>query len=117
MWTALVRRGLGSVAGLQLLGRWMAAAPAELAGLEGRKGAFAAGADADIVVFDPDAEWTVAKRHLHFRHKLSPYLGAQLHGQVQETWLRGVPVYTRCGPVVNEEWFVGDPRGKELARL
>jgi allantoinase len=117
MWTALVRRGLGSVAGLQLLGRWMAAAPAELAGLEGRKGAFAAGADADIVVFDPDAEWTVAKRHLHFRHKLSPYLGAQLRGQVQETWLRGAPVYTRCGPVVNEECFVGNPRGKELARL
>lgn len=117
MWTALVRRGLGSVVGLQLLGKWMAATPARLAGLEERKGGFAAGADADIVVFDPDAEWTVARRHLHFRHKLSPYLGAQLHGQVHETWLRGAPVYTRCGPVVNEECFAGDVRGRELVRL
>jgi allantoinase len=116
MWTALVRRGLGSGAGLQLLGNWMAAAPARLAGLEGRKGTLAAGADADIVVFDPDADWTVAKRHLHFRHKLSPYLGVRLRGQVQETWLRGAPVYTRCSPVVSEECFDGDPRGRELIR-
>ena len=116
MWTALVRRGLGSGAGLQLLGKWMAAAPARLAGLEGRKGTLAAGADADLVVFDPDVEWTVAKRHLHFRHKLSPYLGVQLRGQVQETWLRGAPVYTRCSPVVSEECFNGGPRGRELIR-
>ena len=65
----------------------MAAAPARLAGLAGRKGALAAGADADFVVFDPDAEWTVSPEHLHFRHKLSPYLGAQLEGRVLETWL------------------------------
>ncbi len=117
MWTAMVRRGLGSVASLQLLGKWMAATPARLAGLEGRKGAFTTGADADIVVFDPDAEWTVARRHLQFRHKLSPYLGAQFRGQVQETWLRGMPVYTRCAPIVHEECFVGDPRGRELVRL
>jgi allantoinase len=94
----------------------MAAAPARLAGLEGRKGTLAPGADADIVVFDPDAEWTAAKRHLHFRHKLSPYLGVRLRGQVQETWLRGAPVYTRCSPVVSEECFAGDPRGRELIR-
>jgi allantoinase len=117
MWTALVRRGLGSVAGLQLLGKWMSAAPARLAGLEGCKGALATGADADIVVFDPDAEWTVAKRHLHFRHKLSPYLGTQVRGQVQETWLRGAPVYTRCAPVIREECFAAVTRGRELVHL
>ena len=63
------------------------------AGAAGRtrrtKRALAAGADADFVVFDPDAEWTVARNDLHFRHKLSPYLGAELHGRVLETWLRG----------------------------
>jgi allantoinase len=116
MWTAMVRRGLGSGAGLENLGRWMSAFPAKLAGLAEHKGAFTAGADADIVVFDPDAEWTVAARHLHFRHKLSPYLGADLRGQVLETWLRGTPVYSRCAPVVTEECFVGDARGRELIR-
>jgi allantoinase len=109
MWTALERRGTGSKAGMEQLAAWMAAAPARLAGLTGRKGALAAGADADLVVFDPDAAWTVAADHLHFRHKFSPYLGAELHGRVLETWLRGEQVFGRDG-------FAGLPRGKELVR-
>jgi allantoinase len=133
MWTAMVRRGLGSRAGIEQLGRWMASRPAQLAGLQAHKGAFTVGADADIVIFDPDAEWTVAPEHLHFRHKLSPYLGAKLRGLVQETWLRGAPVYTRSMPPASPglpgvprpgsawagsdpEYFVGHPRGQELIR-
>jgi allantoinase len=117
MWTAMVRRGLGSRAGLEQLGRWMAAVPARLAGLESHKGAFTAGSDADIVVFDPDRQWTVSPASLHFRHKLSPYMDADLRGQVQETWLRGEPVYRRSGAADNGESFIGDPRGRELVRL
>jgi allantoinase len=116
MWTAMVRRGLGSSAGLESLGEWMAATPARLAGLTGQKGSFAAGADADIVVFDPDAEWTVARESLHFRHKLSPYLGAELRGQVLETWLRGTPVYSRSAAALGEDQFPGSVRGRELVR-
>jgi allantoinase len=105
LWTAMARRGIG----IEKLGQWMAAAPAGLAGLTGRKGTLAAGADADFVVFNPDAEWTVTEKHLHFRHKLSPYLGADLQGQVLETWLRGEQVYDAIH-------FVGNARGKELVR-
>ena len=95
---------------MERIGEWMAAAPARLAGWQGRKGALAAGADADIVVFDPDAEWTVTPEDLHFRHKLSPYLGAELRGRVLETWLRGEQRF-RSGTS-----FIGEPRGRELVR-
>jgi allantoinase len=115
MWTAMVRRGLGSGAGLEHLGQWMAAMPAKLAGLAGRKGQFKEGADADIAVFDPDFDWTVEEQHLHFRHKLSPYLGAELKGRVLETWLRGAPVFG-SNPPADEANFAAAARGQELVR-
>ena len=34
---------------------------------------------------------------LHFRHKLSPYLGAKLRGRVLETWLRGEQIFAAGG--------------------
>ena len=77
--------------------KWLATKPARLAGLTGQKGALAAGYDADLVVFDPEAEWTVTEDDLHFRHKLSPYLGAKLRGRVLETYLRGECIYWARG--------------------
>ncbi|MGA3011928.1 MAG: allantoinase AllB [Terracidiphilus sp.] len=109
LWTGMARRGLG----LEWIGTWMATAPARLVGLAGQKGALAAGADADIVVFDPDAVWTVAPESLHFRHKLSPYIGVGLQGRVLETWLRGELVFSLED---NKDGFVGSPRGRELVR-
>ena len=104
-WTAMQRRGWK----LERIAEWMAAAPARLAGLARSKGAIAPGADADFVVFDPEAKWTVTPDDLHFRHKLSPYLGAELRGRVLETWLRGQPVF-RVGEIA------GDARGREQVR-
>jgi allantoinase len=109
MWTALERRGVGLHAGMKRIGAWMGAATAELAGLSGRKGALAAGADADFVVFDPEATWTVGTENLLFRHKLSPYLGAELRGRVLQTWLRGEKIFDGGS-------FAGLPNGKELVR-
>lgn len=103
MWTAMSRRGIA----MEKIGVWMCAAPARLAGLSGRKGTFAVGADADFSVFDPDAKWTVTVDDLHFRHKLSPYLGAELRGRVMEAWLRGERVY-------GDGQFNGPPSGREL---
>jgi allantoinase len=107
MSTALAQRGFDVEESMKRVAAWMAAGPARLAGLTGRKGALTGGADADFVVFDPDVAWTVDERDLHFRHKLSPYLGAELRGRVMETWLRGEQVF--CAGE-----FVGEPHGREL---
>jgi allantoinase len=105
MWTGMQQRGIG----IEQIGVWMAATPAKLAGIESRKGALKAGADADIVVFDPEAERTVTEDDLRFRHKLSPYLGAKLRGCIRETWLRGERIFA-------EGQITSEPRGRELVR-
>jgi allantoinase len=109
MWTGLERRGVELKEGMERVAKWMCTGPARLAGLTGKKGVLAPGADADFAVFDPDAAWTVAPEQLHFRHKLTPYLGAELHGCVLQTWLRGEPVFSA-------DSFIGQPRGKEQVR-
>ena len=116
MWTAMMRRGLGSSAAMEHLVDWMSTAPARLAGFSGQKGGFHAGADADIVIFDPDTEWTIGDDQVHFRHKVSPYLGARVRGQVMETWLRGTQIFTRSAQLNGDDQFIGEPRGRELTR-
>ena len=82
-------------------------APARLAGLEGRKGAIAAGSDADLIAFDPDEMWMVDAAKLHQRHQVTPYAGRTLQGRVVATWLRG-EVVQRDGA------FAGAPRGEAI---
>ena len=72
--------------------RWLCGAPARLAGLD-RKGRIAPGCDADLVIFDPEAEWTVEPVRLRQRHPITPYAGMTLQGKVRQTFLRGVSIY------------------------
>jgi allantoinase len=91
------------------LAGWMSAAPARLAGLHARKGAIAPGFDADLAVFDPDAEFLVEPSRLFHRHGLSPYVGSVLPGVVTQTWLRGEKVFEAGG-------IIGAPAGRVLLR-
>jgi allantoinase len=85
VWTEARARGLGLVD----VARLMSTAPARLAGLHSRKGRIAAGYDADLVIFDADATFTVEAASLQHRHKLTPYAGRTLHGVVRRTLVRG----------------------------
>jgi allantoinase len=86
--------------------RWMCEQPAALSGLANRKGRLAVGADADFVIFNPDRGWHVTPESLHFRNKVSPYLGEHFTGQVKATFLRGKLIY-------EEGRFPTSPNGQE----
>jgi len=102
MWAEASKRGFG----LMEIARWMAAGPAKLAGFGEQKGKIAVGLDADFVVFDPEAEFVLSEEHLHYRHRVSQYLGRKLKGIVRETYVRGQCVFA------NGE-FPGESHGKE----
>jgi allantoinase len=93
VWTEAARRG----ARLDQLAAWMSAAPARLAGRQRSKGRISAGYDADLVVWDPDAPFTVAADDLYYRHRLSPYVGAALRGRVHRTIVRGHEIFDGHG--------------------
>nr|BFF23811.1 hypothetical protein GCM10025732_17760 [Glycomyces mayteni] len=100
LWTEARTRGHG----LADLAAWTSRGPADFARLH-RKGRIAAGADADLVAFDPEREWTVRAADLHHRHPVTPYDGRRLTGGVAATWLRGKRIDTAAAP-----------RGRQLRR-
>jgi len=102
MWTEASRRGFT----LRDIARWMAEGPARLAGCDASKGRIAAAYDADLVIFEPEAEFAVTPDRLHYRHAVSPYMGERLRGIVKATYLRGKPVFAGGK-------FSGDPIGRE----
>jgi len=89
VWAGASRRGFG----LEQVSRWMASAPAALAGLASRTGSIVPGLEADLVVWDPSVDWTVDRQRLRQRHKLTPYHGRPVRGRVIETYVRGRLVY------------------------
>jgi allantoinase len=89
VWTGASARGIG----LDRVADWLSAAPARLAGFDARKGSIEPGKDADLVIWDPDAEFVVDETRLRQRHKRTPYAGLRLRGRVHQTWARGRLVY------------------------
>jgi allantoinase len=88
VWTEARQRSVT----IEDIARWLSDGPAKLAGLGERKGAIAHGYDADLVVWDPEAAFTVDPTRLSQRHKLTPYAGRRLLGVVRKTLLRGQEV-------------------------
>jgi allantoinase len=94
---------------VERLSDWLSAAPARLVGIADRKGRIAAGFDADLVVWNPEAQWRIDASHLQHRHKLTPYDGESVWGRVQRTYVRGQIVF-------DEGARQNTPRGRLVCR-
>ncbi|XP_031639295.1 probable allantoinase 1 isoform X4 [Contarinia nasturtii] len=85
--------------------RLMCEEPAKLCKFNDRKGKLAKGYDADLCIWNPEAEFTVTPDIIHFRNKSNPYMGKRLKGLVHATIVRGQFAYKRTtGEIFN---FVG----------
>lgn len=90
-WTGAKERGFS----LDDVARLLCNSPADFLGLK-RKGRIAPGCDADLVIWDPEANFVVKEEMIQYRHKLTPYLGQTLQGVVDRTISRG-DVICRAG--------------------
>lgn len=73
--------------------RLSATGPAEVIGLRPRKGAIEVGADADLAIWDLDAEWRIDPDQLFSIHRWTPLAGRTVRGRVRTTIRRGELVY------------------------
>jgi dihydroorotase len=93
--TELVEPGLLTLA--QAVER-MSTTPASILGLDEHGGPVAPGRPANLVVFDPSAQWTVGERPFHSMARNSAFLGRQVRGRVLHSLLRGTFVVREGEP-------------------
>ena len=83
----------GGHLGLPALWRALALNPARLLGLDA--GRLAAGAPADLVLFDPDAPFVLDRATLRSKSKNTPYDLRRMQGRVLRTFVDGREVFAR----------------------
>lgn len=74
---------------LEQMCRYLAENPARLYRLYPRKGVIAPGSDADLVVWDPEAEWTLSEKTQQSAADYCPLEGTRLKGRGEQVYLRG----------------------------
>jgi dihydropyrimidinase len=93
------------------MARVMSENPARIFGLYPRKGAIRVGADADLTIWNPEAEWTIQHaQHLGIAG-FTPYEGWAVRGRAWMTLLRGRTVLNPDGTVEQKPGY-----GRYLAR-
>lgn len=103
IWTEAQKRGFG----IAEIAEWLCRAPARLVGFENKKGSIKVGADADLIIWNPEESLRIESDEIHHRHKLTPYTNLSFSGTVQTTFLRGQKVY-------DAGKFIGKPQGMLL---
>lgn len=89
-YTALVATGL--LTPMQMAEK-MSWNPARVIGIEEERGSIDVGKLADIVIFDPDADYIVDRNEFASKGRNTPYHGKQLKGRVKMTICEGQVVY------------------------
>jgi dihydropyrimidinase len=85
-------------------------APAKMFGLFPKKGTIAVGSDADIVIFDPNAETTISAKTHHMNVDYSAYEGTKIKGVIETVLSRG-------NVIIDKGQYVGKPgEGRFLKR-
>jgi dihydropyrimidinase len=105
IWSELVAKDLIQP---QDMCRMLSFNPARLYGLYPRKGAIRPGADADLVIWDRGAKWTLRASEQHMKADYSPWEGHEITGKPRMVLLGG--------EVAAENGQVSAPRGRYLKR-
>ncbi|WP_020406403.1 allantoinase AllB [Hahella ganghwensis] len=105
IWTEARHRGMN----LETVSHLMSTATADFIGLGHKKGRIAPGYQADLLIFDPETEYEITTDMIKHRHKITPYEGRNVFGEVKQTYLRGQLVY-------DNGQFSQGPMGEPLLR-
>jgi dihydropyrimidinase len=103
----------GVVDGEITLPRWVelcSTTPARMFGLYPKKGTIQPGADADIVLYDPNAKWTISVDNHHMNMDHSAYEGVTIDGHVHTVMSRGRVI------IENETYLGNAGHGQYLRR-
>ena len=84
--------------------------PARLFGLAPQKGSLTPGSDADIVLFDPTARWTMGQETLHMGADWSAYEDIEVTGKIVKVFSRGELI------VDGDECLAEQGRGRYIHR-
>jgi len=80
---------------LPQLAELTAAAPARKFGMYPEKGTLLPGSDADLVLLDPEASWTMGKDTLHMGADWSAYENISVKGRIEKVFSRGELIIDR----------------------
>ncbi len=89
MWTGMKHRGFS----IQELSNLMSENVANFMKMNSHKGKIEKGYDADLVIWNPNKKFKIKTEQIQHRHKITPYAGLELYGQVEQTFVNGIKVF------------------------